>query len=77
MRIVEIFWKVLKPIIGAILGLIVEKKFNLFSYFSFVPAEEAFNICITVYFALAEIFLEEIGVRLARWIQNQFFSIIH
>lgn len=76
MRIVEIFWKVLKPIIGATLGLIMVKKFNLFSYFSFVPTEEAFNICITVYFALAEIFLEEICVRLVRWIQNQFFSTI-
>lgn len=60
MKVFGIIWKIVRPLLGAIVGLVAAEKFNLFSFLSFVNYEEAFNICITVYFALAEILLDEL-----------------
>ena len=56
MRIVG---KIIKLLIGAILGLLVANRFNLFSLFPFVPDEYALDICVTVYITLAEIIIDE------------------
>ena len=56
MRIVG---KIIKLLIGAILGLYLTNKFNLFSYFPFVPEEYSLDICVTVYITLTEILIDE------------------
>ena len=48
--------KIIKPIIIALLGVYLTNKFNIFEYMPFIPTEKSFDICITVYFAILEIF---------------------
>lgn len=70
----RIVWKIIKLLIGAILGLFLANKFNLFSYFPFVPEEYALDICVTVYITLAEILIDEGFDWLCKYITNQVIS---
>lgn len=45
-------FKILELLVVAIFGVLLTNKFNLFSYLTFVPSEHAYEICITVYFAI-------------------------
>lgn len=70
----RIVWKIIKLLIGAILGLFLTNKFNLFSYFPFVPQEYALDICVTVYITLAEILIDEGFDWLCKCITNRLIS---
>ena len=50
-------WKLVTPIISAIIGIYATNTFNVFALLPFVPDEHLFDICITVYFAIADISL--------------------
>jgi len=73
MRIVG---KTIKLLIGAILGLVLTNKCNLFLHLPFVPKESAFNICVSVYVTIAEILVEEGFDYLWKTITNRFLSSI-
>ena len=45
---------IISPLIGAILGLLLINKINIFDYLLFVPEEQKFDVGITVYFAIIE-----------------------
>ena len=70
----KIVWKIIKLLIGAILGLYLTNKFNLFSYFTFVPEEYALDICVTVYITLAEVLIDGGFDWLNKSITNRFIS---
>lgn len=44
-------WKIIAPILSAIIGVLAANKLNIFSFLPFVPDEYAYEICITAYFA--------------------------
>lgn len=52
--------KFLIAVLGAIFGLYAANKFNPFAWLSFVPAYSVYDICITVYFAIADIFINSL-----------------
>ena len=54
-------WKLVTPIISAIIGIYATNTFNVFALLPFVPDEHLFDICITVYFAIADIIIELIA----------------
>lgn len=66
--------KMIKLLIGAILGLFLTNKFNLFSYFTFVPEEYAYDICVTVYITLAEILFDEGFELVCKIVSNRILS---
>ena len=55
---IEKLSKIIKPLVVALVGVYLANKFNIFCYISFIPQDKAFDICITVYFAVLEIFSE-------------------
>ena len=67
------FLKILKSIIGTIIGLIATEKFNIFSYMTFVSEQECFNICITLYIVLAEYLVEWVFDKV-KMLSGLFFS---
>lgn len=52
------WWTLLTPAISAVIGLIVIDKWNVFTYFTVVPENMAYEVGITVYFASANAILE-------------------
>lgn len=48
-------FKLIKPMVIALIGVYFSNRFNVFDYMSFIPKYKAFDICITVYFAILEI----------------------
>ncbi len=51
--------KLLTPILSAVIGILCANQFNIFTLFTFVSQENAYEYCITAYFAIADIILEE------------------
>lgn len=51
--------KLLTPILSAVIGILCANQFNIFTLFTFVSQESAYEYCITAYFAIADIILEE------------------
>ena len=66
--------KIIKLIVGAILGLFLSSKYNFFSYFPFVEKENALNICITVYIAIVGVLIDEGADYLFKILADKFFS---
>ena len=52
------FLRVFVYLIGTILALFLAKFVNLFKYIPFVPDDKSFDICITTYCAIIEIFMD-------------------
>ena len=52
--------KITKPILITLVGILLANNFNIFSYFTFIPSEYSFEICITAYFTILEIVCENI-----------------
>ena len=50
--------KLILPILGALVGLWATNSFNAFSFVTVLNDDQAFDICITVYFAASEAALE-------------------
>lgn len=54
----KFFVKLIIPILGAVVGLWATNCFNIFSFVTFLNDNQAFDICVTVYFAFSEAALE-------------------
>ena len=67
-------WKLVTPIISAIIGIYATNTFNVFALLPFVPDEHLFDICITVYFAIADIIIELIAELITKSVKNFFTS---
>ncbi len=67
-------WKIVKPIISATIGILVSNYLNIFEALSFVPAEYAYDICITVYFAIADVILESVQEYFYEKVRKGLFS---
>ena len=52
------FLRVFVYLIGIILALFLAKFVNLFKYISFVPDDKSYDICITTYCTIIEIFMD-------------------
>lgn len=48
--------KLIKPFFIALIGVCMANSLNVFDYISLVPSNNAFDLCITVYFAILDIF---------------------
>lgn len=48
--------KITKPILITLVAILLANNFNIFSYFTFIPSEYSFEICITAYFTTLFIF---------------------
>ena len=53
-------FKLFVPFLGAILGLIAANNYNFFETLPFVPKESAYDICIAVYFSIADLLMSGI-----------------
>lgn len=63
-------WKIAIPLLGALIGLRVVEQFNLIQALGIITnADQAFDVCTTIYFAIADIAL----LSAADWIKNTFF----
>lgn len=71
---IEKLWKLVAPIISGIIGILVANKFNLFNMLPFVPVEYAYEICITVYFAIADVIIDQASEFISKIIKNRFCS---
>lgn len=57
MKWISKIFKLFVPFLGAILGLIAANKYNFFYVLPFVPKESAYDICIAVYFSIADLLI--------------------
>lgn len=60
LSIAGVIWKILVPIISAILGLIIANRIDIFSQFSLPEGISSFEICIAVYFPVIDIIISSI-----------------
>ena len=67
-------WKIIAPILSAIIGVLAANKLNIFSFLPFVPDEYAYEICITAYFAVADIIIDAFTNGILNFIKNRFIS---
>ena len=65
-------WKILTPILSAIIGVLVANTWNVFALFPFVPQNSVYEICLTAYFAIVDILLEFLW----DWIVNIYEKLI-
>ena len=57
---VKKIFKILFPLLSAFIGLLLANHCNIFEFLTFVPKEYKYDVCITVYFALSEVLLNEL-----------------
>ena len=50
-------WKIITPLLSAVIGVCLANKFNIFDFLPFVPNEYTYEICITAYFAVIDIII--------------------
>lgn len=65
-------WKILTPILSAIIGVLVANTWNVFALFPFIPTNSVYEICLTAYFAIVDILLEFLW----DWIVNIYEKLI-
>ena len=51
-------WKIITPLLSAVIGVCLANKFNIFDFLPFVPNEYTYEICITAYFAVIDIIID-------------------
>lgn len=71
---IEKLWKLVKPIVSAFIGICVANKYNFFEIFSFIPKEYVYEVCITVYFAIADVAIDGAKEFIWKCLKNKFFS---
>lgn len=62
------------PILGAIVSLLATNTFNIFNYFTFVPDEYRYEICLTVYLAVFDFLIRNVYDFLVRKLNKKFYS---
>lgn len=71
---VEKLLKLITPIVSVIIGIWAANKFNIFSILPFVPVDYAYEVCITAYFAIADIIIEQLKEFFLGFIKDRFYS---
>lgn len=66
--------KIISPIIASILGVLLTNSFNLFDVIPFVPNEESFSLCITVYFPIIDVILNLLFEQFYKLLVGKFTS---
>lgn len=67
-------WKIIAPIISAIIGILATNKLNIFDLLPFVPDKYSYEICFTVYFAVADITIDSLVNSALSFVKNKFIS---
>lgn len=67
-------WKIAASIISAVIGILAANQLNIFALMPFVPNDYVYEVCITVYFAIADIVLESLQEHFSEKISRWFFS---
>lgn len=67
-------WKITASIISAIIGILAANQLNIFALMPFVLSNYAYEVCITVYFAIADVVLEALQEHFSEKISRWFFS---
>lgn len=70
----EKIWKLLVPLLSAIIGIWFTNCFNIFEKIPFVPADYSYEVCITAYFAIVDAVLGMVKDNVIKWIKDNFFS---
>ena len=70
----KLLLKIISPIIASILGMLLTNSFNLFDVIPFVPKEESFGLCITVYFPIIDVILNLIFEQFHKLLVDKFTS---
>ena len=68
--------KVVFPLISATIGLLAANQFNIFNLFTFIPDGYKYEVCITVYFTVADILLTELYELIMGRVVPNFYSSI-
>lgn len=67
-------WRIITPIVSAVIGILAANSLNIFELFSFVPKDISYEICITAYFAIADVIVEAVKEWLSRIINEKLIS---
>lgn len=67
-------WKIITPIISAIIGIVAANHLNIFELLSFVPRDFTYEVCITAYFAIADVLLDALQETVFDKLQKKCFS---
>lgn len=67
-------WKIIAPVLSAIIGILAANKLNVFDFLPFVPDEYSYEICITVYFAVVDIIIDALMNGILYFVKNRFMS---
>lgn len=70
----KLLLKIISPIIASMLGVLLTNSFNLFDVIPFVPKEESFGLCITVYFPIIDVILNLIFEQFYKLLVDKFTS---
>lgn len=52
-------WRIITPIVSAVIGILAANSLNIFELFSFVPKDISYEICITTCFAFEFLDIEK------------------
>lgn len=67
-------WKIITPVISAIIGIVAANHLNIFELLSFVPRDFTYEVCITAYFAIADVMLDALQELFSDKLQKSCFS---
>ncbi len=67
---VQKIFKFLIPILVSVLGVYLANQCNIFDYISFIPKDKSFDICISTYFIILDIFI----VSFIEFIEEEYMS---
>ncbi len=67
-------WKVLTPILSAIMGIWAANKFNIFELITFVPKDYTYEVCITTYFVIADVIIDTLLNAISIFLKPIFIS---
>lgn len=70
----KLLLKIISPIIASVLGVLLTNSFNLFDVIPFVPKEESFGLCITVYFPIIDVIINFVFERFCKSLVDKFTS---
>jgi hypothetical protein len=67
-------WKIFTPIISALIGILAANQLNIFALIPFVPTDYLYEVCITAYFAIADVVLDALQEHYSEKISKWFYS---
>lgn len=68
--------RIIKPIICTCIGLYVAHLFNVIEYFDFVPKSSKYDICLTIYIAIADVVIGMFSTFVMKYYTDNFQSTV-